>query len=313
MLNNCQRAGLRCAALVAALSAGGLCHGEAVKALTRPSKDVDLSFVRAGRVMEILVKEGDAVRAGQELIRLDDEAEQAKLEYLKAKAEDAVRIRAAEAELRQKKLYLVLIEWAAAREAVTKNEVEQSRLEVVVSKLRLALANFEHAQDRREYSEAMIHVSRMCLKSPISGTVEEVDVEAGESVDALAKVMRVVKTDPFWIDASVPITQARRLKCGAAAHVEFPGPKAATATGKVIHVASVAQAGHKTRLRVRIEIANPAGRPAGENVQVRFEPSAKADGGGKAEGVAPVRKVASKDEALPSRDGSQAERSTEQE
>ena len=43
-----------------------------IEAVTRPSADVLLSFVNAGKIREIAVKEGDLVKKGQILLRQND-------------------------------------------------------------------------------------------------------------------------------------------------------------------------------------------------------------------------------------------------
>lgn len=260
--------------LFASLCASGPAPGGEIEAVTKPSKDVTLSFVRPGRIAKILVKDGQDVKAGQVLAQQDDAAEQVQLAQLKAQAEDITRIKAAEAQLAQKKVELKKLEWAAQRKAVTELEVEQARLGVLISELSLALTRFQRAQDNRKYQEAKIQVARMRLTSPIAGKVEAVRVEAGESVNALAEVVRVVDIDPLWIEVPVPLKQAKSLKRGRPVRIGHGdgdnGDKNA-AMGRIIHIASVADAASDT-LNVRVELANPSGRPAGERVHVSFPP-----------------------------------------
>ena len=55
----------------------------------------------------------------------------------------------------------------------------------------------------------------------------------------------------------------------------FPGEAAAaTPNGRIINIATVADAASDT-LRVRVEVANPLKRPAGERVAVAFTPAAE--------------------------------------
>ncbi|GAG34345.1 unnamed protein product, partial [marine sediment metagenome] len=115
-------------------------------------------------------------------------------------------------------------------------------------------------------------VDRMTLKSPIAGRIEQLYVQRGESVDALQKVARVVRIDPLWVDVPVPLAEARDIRPKHAAKVTFDsGGGAVTVTGKVIHVAAVADAASGTRT-VRVEVPNDSrpGRPAGEQVKVSF-------------------------------------------
>jgi len=266
-------------ALAVVLLASAAMAQERIEAITRPSEDVILAFVRPGRVAKVHVKEGDEVKVGQELMRLDDEAEVAKLQQLKAQAEDSTRVRAAEAELDQRRVDLKKTRWAFDRGAATELEVEHAKLDVTISELRLQLSQFQQKQDQRAYQEAEIQLSRMRLKSPIDGRVERLLVEPGESADALEKIAQVVKINPLWIDVPVLLGQARRLRKDGKAVAEFESEdvsKPLAVGGKIIHIAAVADAASGT-LTVRVESPNPTNRPAGEHVFVSF-PRASAGG-----------------------------------
>ena len=160
-------------ALICVLLAAGapLAAQEKVEAVTKPSQDVVLSFVRPGQVAEVLVKEGDAVKAGQVLMRLDDKAELVQMEQLKAQAEDTTRLRAAEAQLAQRRVDLKKTEAARKQGAATDLEVDHAKLDVTIAELSLELAQFEKTQARMKYAEATIQIERMRITSPIHGVV----------------------------------------------------------------------------------------------------------------------------------------------
>jgi RND family efflux transporter MFP subunit len=255
---------------------------EGIEGNTAPSQDVTLSFVRSGRVAEVAVKAGDRVEAGQMLVRQDDQAELVQLEELKAQADDIIRIKAAEAEVAQKKVYLARLQEAASKGAATEMEVEAAKLDVTIAELSLELSKFDHEQDARKYEEMRLEVERMQIKSPIAGKVEQIFVEPGESADAGQKVIRVVKTDTLWIDVPMPLAQAERLKLNQVAKVAFPGEAGKQVNGTVIYIAAVADAASGT-LTVRVEVPNAGGRPAGERVAITFisesQPAPPPEGG----------------------------------
>jgi RND family efflux transporter MFP subunit len=238
-----------------------------ITAITFPIADVTLSFVQPGQIAKVLVKEGDHVKAQQLLVQQDDAAEQAQLLQIKAESEDTTQIEAAEASLAQKKVDLKKLEWVAGRGSATELEVEHARLDVKIAELSLRVAQFEHNQSKRKYEEAKIRVDNMSLKSPITGTIDKVEIEVGESVNGLADVIRVVKTDTLWIDVPVPLDKGRTLQLGQIAEIKFPDGK--PSEGKVIYISTVADAASST-LRARIEVANKSKRPAGEHVQIVF-------------------------------------------
>lgn len=243
-----------------------------ITAITIPSADVTLSFVQAGRIADVKVREGESVKATQVLAMQDDAVERAKLAQLEAESQNTTQIQAAEASLAQKKVDLKKIETAAANNAATELELEYAKLNVTIAGLSLQVAIFEHEQAKRKFDEAKLQIDNMSLKSPIDGSVEKIDVQTGESINALESAIRVVQIDPLWIDVPVPVTQAMNLRYGAAARVEFPEPQKATAEGIVIYIGAVADAASGT-LRVRIQVPNKAKRPAGEHVQILFPAS----------------------------------------
>jgi Cu(I)/Ag(I) efflux system membrane fusion protein len=193
------------------------------------------------------------------------------LAQLKAQSENTAQIQASEASLAQKRVDLQKLEWAEQRSAATKLEVEHARLDVKIAELSLEVAKFEHEQDQRKYKEAQIRVENMSLRSPINGSVEKIHVETGESINALAEVVRVVQINPLWVDVPVPLAKAETLKHGQKAKVKFRDSENPAVEGKIIFVAAVADAASAT-LRVRLEVPNKTNRPAGEHIRVFFQP-----------------------------------------
>jgi len=234
---------------------------------TRPSADVMLKFVQPGRVAEVLIKDGDRVKPGDVLVRLDDEAERVKLKQLKAVADDELHVKAAEAQLDQQRADLKKLEWAGKEGAATEWEIEHQRLEVKIGEWSLQKARFNRERAYEDYEQVRAQLDRMTMKSPISGRVEFVFVEVGESVEALGDVVRLVKIDPLWTDVPIPLAHARRLKVGDTLQVVFQESGGVGIPGRIIHIAALADAAAET-LMIRLEVANPKGRPAGERVRV---------------------------------------------
>lgn len=253
--------------LVLTVSAPAFC-AVGIEAITKPSADITLSFVQPGRIAKVLPKEGDSVKAQQVIVQQDDAVAQAQLEQTKALSENTTQIEASKASLEQKKIDLDKLQWAAERGAATELEVAHAKLEAVIADMSLKIAIFEHEQNKRKYKEERISVENMTLKSPISGLVEKIEIEVGESVNGLEDVVRVVRVDPLWIDVHVPLHRTKNLKVLQAVDVVFPNGEVTT-KGKVIFVAAVADAASST-LRTRIEVANKTNRSAGEHVKVIF-------------------------------------------
>ena len=249
-------------------------EADSIEWITRPSKDPTLSFVRSGRIAEVLVKKGDVVQAGQLLVRQDDAAEQVKLKQLKAKAEDTNRIDAAKADWDQKKLDKKKVDELFERGATMQWEVDQAKLQVTIAEIRWKIAQFDQQQAIFDHQQVEIDIERMKLSSPITGKVEKLLVQQGESVQGLEDVVQMVKIDPLWIDVPAPLTRIteQNIKVGQSADVKFAASSGEVRHGTIIHIAAVADAASGT-LTVRVEVPNPDGptsRPAGEHVRVHF-------------------------------------------
>ncbi len=241
------------------------------EAVTKPSKDVTLSFLGPGRIAKVLVKAGDVVSVDDPLVKQDDAAEQLKLEQLQAQALDTTNIQAAQADLAQKEVDLDKLEKGKGKGVVTPWELDHAKLDVTIAGLRLTMARFEHKQDQRKFEEAKVHIERMKMASPIAGKVEKISVEPGESVNALDEVIRVVRINPLWIDVPVSLDETLTLKNGQQAEVKFKPIASKVVKGRIIHIAAVADAASNTRT-VRVEVPNETHRPAGEHVKVSFAP-----------------------------------------
>jgi RND family efflux transporter MFP subunit len=263
------------AIIIAAIAVPVFANSETgIAAITNPSADITLSFVQPGHIAKVHFKDGDAVKAGQVLIQQDDAVERARLAQIEADAQNMTNIEAGKASLAQKRVDLKKLEKAAALNAATALEVEHAKLDVTIAEMSLQVAIFEHEQAKRKYDEAKLQIDNMSLKSPIDGTIEKIDMETGESANALESVVRVVQINPLWIEVPVPLTKTTSLRNGNTARIEFPEPDKISTDGTVVFIGAVADAASGT-LRVRIEVPNKSNRPAGEHVRVIFPASPK--------------------------------------
>jgi RND family efflux transporter MFP subunit len=257
---------------VAVLCAAAVGQVGPIEAITRPSEDATLGFVRPGLVARVHVDEGQPVDAGAVIIELDASVERLRYEQLKAEAENTTRLEAAEAELEQARVDLERMRQAHAGGAATDLEVQHSALQVKIKNLTLSLARFQRAQAELEARQAKASLEQMRMTSPIRGIVERVALEEGEAAEQLERIVRVVRIDPLWIEVPAPLALARtRLEVSQPAEVLFSEPDGTVTPveGKIVFLANVADAASGT-LNVRVEVPNESGRPAGEHVRIRF-------------------------------------------
>lgn len=257
------------------ISAGVAAAGsETYSAVARPWREVDLSFSRPGRVAKVFIHRGDVVKAGELLARQDDRQQVIAARMAELSARSQLRIEAAQAELAQDQISLKEILWAAGKHAATTFEVQRARLKVTIDKLSLQLAELRHQRDVERWKAAQLAVKRRELTAPFAGVIEDRYVHGGQSVAAFKKVVQLVQINRLRIMVPVPLRTAIHIHVGERAHVV---PAAGTlGRGVVRWIAKLTNSGSDT-LMVEVVVNNPHLAPAGQEVQVRFDPPISGD------------------------------------
>lgn len=238
---------------------------EGIKAITKPSKDVVVSFLRPGRIVEVLAAKGDKVQAGQLIARLDDSEEQAVWAQDKLAADSVIEIEAEKAIAAQKAKDVEKYHSYGST-----FEYENAVLELEIEKAKIKVAELHHEQAIAKFKQTTIMVEKLKVLSPVSGIVAEEFLKAGESADGgNMKLVRIVQLDPLWVEVNVPRTRALQLNKGDSATVTFSDGK--NHAGKVAVVSPTGDSASMGIL-VRLEVSNPENTPAGDKVLVTFPP-----------------------------------------
>jgi RND family efflux transporter MFP subunit len=208
------------------------------------------------------------------------------VELYKLRAGSDVEVRASKAKydlavVEEKRLKDLLDKGAAAP-----YEYEKARVSAVVASLELELNKQQHQETKLQLEQAEARHERFVMRAPIDGRIETILVAQGEAVEAGKPVLRLVETNPLWIDVPVPIDQTRRLKTGDPAWVESRlSGESRVIQGTIIFMGEIADAASATRT-VQVEVQNKLGLPAGEHVTVSFtEPPGAAAGAAEKAGV----------------------------
>ncbi|MDB5326483.1 MAG: hypothetical protein JWM57_2052 [Phycisphaerales bacterium] len=251
---------------VAQVPAGGSMITQGV---TQPSRRVELAFSFQGIILKVDVKDGDSVKAGQELMRQDDRIETSRLEGLKLDADRTLLIKAKQATLDNKRLVVKRKEDSWKKGATTISEYQEAQLDVTLAEAEVELARHEALTKSADVSLQTTHVELLALKAPIDGVVEKVIQTEGEVADIQKPSIVVVKNDPLYIDVKTLKTSiVQKLKKGDTLAVRYPGEeewKPAT----INLIAPVADARSDTQA-IRLEMPNPDGRSTGLGIDVKI-------------------------------------------
>jgi RND family efflux transporter MFP subunit len=210
-----------------------------------PNQDVRVSSLVAGRVVAVAVAEGDAVRAGQVVARIDprplqDQARQA-----------AAGLSQARAALESATANLTRTTHLFERGIAAGREVEEARSQEAAAKAAVEEAGASLDTSRRQLARADVH-------SPIAGRVVKRLVSVGEQVDGTAAqpVLEVANVERVELAANVPAERVPAVRVGQRAEVRLEGE--APLTGQVIAIAPAVDPATNAAT-ARIRLPNPGG------------------------------------------------------
>lgn len=217
-------------------------------------REVRLAFNGSEHISEILVEEGDQVKAGQLLARLDNEYLQVRLERARA---DLVALKA---EAHAAVLSYQRIQALAARKLASAEEAEEAD-----AKRRAASAHVDAA-------EAVVAEAEQALKdaqlyAPMDGIIRDRIVEVGDFVTPQTPVLTLALLEPVWVRTYLPETYLGKVKPGAPAHISTDSFPNKVYQGWVGYISPTAEFTPKnvetpelrTRLvyQVRVHVCNP--------------------------------------------------------
>lgn len=178
-----------------------------------------------GTVGEILVKEGDRVRAGQPIIRLMREEYQDRIGSAQSNVVGAaaaveqarVNLEDADRELRRQQR----LENAGA---ATRQKIEQAQMEVDRKRAALAQAQADVTVKEEKVSESQKVLDKTEIRAAIDGTVAFLDVKVGEHA-AVGKVLVRIADESGWEVRSDDLTElaVAKIKIGDTVNLTFDG------------------------------------------------------------------------------------------
>jgi RND family efflux transporter MFP subunit len=140
-----------------------------------------------GKVIEVNVEEGMAVREGQVLARLDDAQPRAALELAKAQSEAARRaVRESEVRLAEAKLTLKRRLQLVKDSLSTQAEVDQAQAEVDSVEARIQAAQQQVAVSDRQIAVQQTDLDNTVIRAPFSGVALSKDAQPGEMVSPVS-------------------------------------------------------------------------------------------------------------------------------
>ncbi len=212
----------------------------------QPITRVVIRAREAGKIVEMNVRDGDAVQAGKLLVRFETDELQSTL-LLRQSDRDA-----AEAELMLAMQALTRTEQLALKNIASTEQLDKAKSDVAVKTARL------------QSLSAQADIARLALRNaeiraPFSGTVTRRLAEAGSRVGADGELLTLVDTSVLEAKVLVATRDIPRVALGQTAELEIDGLGGQIVKGTVDRISPVAEDGTRF-VAVYLRLANRDGR-----------------------------------------------------
>ncbi len=198
------------------------------------AKLVDISPKEPLRVKQVLVDEGDLVKPGEVVVRMDTATLRAQLEAARlnvAATEEKVAISKATIARRRAEIGLASVEVRRSSALVKERAGSQRELDVRNTMLQTTTAGLAEEEAKLRTTEQEVRVAEAnaatiqtriddaVLVSPVRGRVLYRMAENGEVVAAGGKVLTLVNLDDVYMEIFLPSQDAARTRLGADARI----------------------------------------------------------------------------------------------
>ncbi len=195
----------------------------------RAENQVEIGTEVMGRITRIAVREGDKVKKGDLLCKIDPSTYAARLSQAKA------QLRISESRLGKARLDVERYSELLNDRLVSQEEFERIRTEYDVLKAQVETGQFA-------VSEAQENLNKTTLRSPVDGEVVGLNMEEGETVvmgiigTPGSVIMTIADRSAMFVRAIVDETEIVKVKVGHKATVEVDAYPDTTFSGEVVRI-----------------------------------------------------------------------------
>jgi len=200
-------------------------------------KAVNTAIVKArvaGELQGLTVREGDLVKAGQIIARVDSTEYRARVSQAQQQAEAA-----------KAQIDIARRSFDNNRSLVEQGFISKTALDSSISSLASAEATYRAAQAGAEIASKSLEDT--VLRAPISGLIAQRLAQPGERVAIDARIVEIVDLSRLELEASVSASESLDARVGQSAALQIEG-SAKPVSGKVVRVNPSAVAGSRAVL-----------------------------------------------------------------
>ena len=204
----------------------------------------------AGELQGLTVREGDFVKAGQVIARIDSSEYQSRLRQAREQADSA-----------KAQVDVVQRQYDNNKALVDQGFISKTALDTSLANLNASRSTYNAA--RAATDVAGKSVDDTVLKAPISGQVSQRLAQPGERLAIDTRIVEIVDLSKLELEATLSAADSTQINVGQSAELQIEGGSQ-TATAKVVRINPSAQAGSRSVL-VYLSIDNSSEASQGKS------------------------------------------------
>ncbi len=221
-------------------------------------KAVNSAFLKtrvAGELQGLTVREGDSVKAGQVLARIDAGEYQSRVRQAQEQADSA-----------KAQIDIVQRQYDNNQALVDQGFISKTALDTSLANLNAAKANHKAALAAAEVAKKSLDDT--VLRAPLSGLVAQRLVQPGERVGVDVRVLEIVDLSRLELETSLSAVDALAVRPGQNARLQIEG-STQTVTATVARINPSAQGGSRSVLAYLSIDNTPAAGSTGQALGLR--------------------------------------------
>ena len=188
----------------------------------------------AGDLQGLTVREGDFVKAGQVMARIDASEYQARVRQSQSQAESA-----------KAQVDAVQRQFDNNKALVAQGFISKTSLDTSLANLNAAQATYKAAVAATDISSKM--VADTTVRAPIAGQVSQRLAQNGERVGVDTRILEIVDVSQLELEATLAAADSVNVRVGQTAELQIEG-SSKLVTAKVMRINPSAQAGSRNVL-----------------------------------------------------------------
>jgi HlyD family secretion protein len=244
----------------------------------QPEVEVKISSEVSGEIIELPIKEGQAIKKGDLLVRINPDL------YESSVSRSAASLSTAKAGLSQSEAQLkeAKANYDRNKRLFEKGVISKSEWDKIISTYEVALASkqsafYNIASANASVTEAKDNLNRTTIYAPVDGTISKLDAELGERVVgtqqmAGTEILRVANLNNMEVEVDVNENDIVKIEIGDSANIEVDAYLKRQFKGIVTSISNSASseltADQVTNFKVKVRILKESyedmtkGRPA---------------------------------------------------